>query len=335
MKATIKDIAKEAGISYSAVSRALNGLKGVSEETRERVKKIADDLEYFPNAVARGLVQQKTGTLGLIIPDITNPFYPELARSVEEKASKAGYNTFLCNTNYDLEKEESYLMDLIEKRVDGIIIAPVSSRSNLMEERKRLPVPCVYLGNAPENTKYSYVITDSIRGGYLAGRTLIEKGYKTIGFIGGTDGGSSVDERFKGFQDAMDRYNIPINENYIRLENWRRETGYEIMEQMINSGDYPEAVAAGNDFLALGIIQKIKEKGLKVPDDIAVIGFDDIPHASWPEINLSTIRQPKILMGETAVDLLLEQIKVENNEAAGAGAVRVILDPQLILRGTC
>ncbi len=336
MKATIKDIAKEAGISYSAVSRALNGLKGVSDETRDRVKKIAEEMEYFPNAVARGLVQQETGTLGLIIPDITNPFYPELARSIEEKASKAGYSTFLCNTNYDLEKEESYLMKLIEKRVDGIILAPVSSRTNMLEEKKKLPVPCVYLGNAPDNTKYSYVITDNIRGGYLAARTLIEKGYRNIGFIGGTDGGSSVDERFMGFRDAMERYNIPLNEKYIRLENWRRKTGYEIMEQMINSNDFPEAVAAGNDFLALGIIQKIREKGLRVPEDIAVIGFDDIPNAAWPEIELSTIRQPKIQMGESAVELLLEQIKDKKDKNhESAGPVRIILDPELILRKTC
>ena len=206
----------------------------------------------------------------------------------------------------------------------------------MLEEKKKLPVPCVYLGNAPENTKYSYVITDSIRGGYLAGRTLIEKGYKKIGFIGGTDGGSSVDERYKGFVNAMERYNITLNEKYIRLENWRRKTGYEIMEQMINSGDYPDAVAAGNDFLALGIIQKIREKGLRIPEDIAVIGFDDIPNASWPEINLSTIRQPKIHMGESAVELLVGQIKEKHGEIEEpSGPVRIILDPELILRGTC
>ena len=141
MKATIKDIAKTAEISYSSVSRALNGLKGVSEETRQKVKKIAEEMEYTPNAVARGLVQKQTGTLGLILPDITNPFYPEIARGVEERASLAGYNTFLCNTNYDLSKEESYLLNLLEKRVDGIILAPVSSRSNLFEKRKHMPVP--------------------------------------------------------------------------------------------------------------------------------------------------------------------------------------------------
>jgi LacI family transcriptional regulator len=335
MTTTIKDIAKSAGISYSAVSRALNGLKGVSEETRQRVKQIAEEMEYTPNAVARGLVQKQTGTLGLIIPDITNPFYPELARGVEERASLAGYNTFLCNTNYDLAKEESYLHNLLEKRVDGIILAPVSSQTNFLEQRKQMPIPCVYLGNAPENTPYSFVITDNIRGGYLATRTLIERGSVSIGFISGSDEESSVGARFTGFEEAMSRYSLEIKEKYIRRENWKLKSGYEIIKQMIDSGDYPEAVIAGNDILAMGILQGIKEKGLRIPEDIAVIGFDDIPSASWPEINLSTVRQPKIRMGESAVEILIERFQLSSKKAKSLKPPKIILDPELILRGTC
>jgi LacI family transcriptional regulator len=335
MKTTIKDIATIAEISYSSVSRALNGLKGVSEETRQKIKKIAEEMEYTPNAVARGLVQKQTGTLGLILPDITNPFYPEIARSVEERASLAGYNTFLCNTNYESSKEESYLLNLLEKRVDGIILAPISSQSNLFEQRKHLPLPFVYLGNTPERTKYSFVITDNVRGGYLATRTLIEKGYRRIGFISGKDEESPVGGRFAGFKDAMDRYNIEVNDDYIRLRSWRLKSGYEIIKQMIDSGVYPEAVFAGNDILAMGILQGIKEKGLNVPEDIAVIGFDDIPYASWPAINLSTIRQPKSRMGKSAVEILLDQLQTENEQDTSFIAKKIILDPELILRGTC
>ena len=335
MKATIKDIAEIAEISYSSVSRALNGLKGVSEETRQKVKKIAEEMEYSPNAVARGLVQKQTGTLALILPDITNPFYPEIARGVEERASMAGYNTFLCNTNYDLSKEESYLLNLLEKRVDGIILAPVSSQSNLFEQRKHMPVPFVYLGNTPERTNHSFVITDNVRGGYLATRTLIEKGYRRIGFISGKDEESPVGGRFTGFMEAMVRYNIEVNDDYTRLGNWRLKSGYEIIKQMIDSGVYPEAVVAGNDILAMGILQGIKEKGLRVPGDIAVIGFDDIPHASWPAINLSTIRQPKSRMGKSAVEILLDQLQTENGGGTVLKATKIILDPELILRGTC
>jgi LacI family transcriptional regulator len=335
MKVTIKDIAKTAGISYSSVSRALNGLKGVSEQTRQKVKQIAKEMEYTPNAVARGLVQKQTGTLGLILPDITNPFYPELARGVEERASLAGYHTFLCNTNYNLTKEESYLQNLLEKRVDGIILAPVSSQSNLLEQRKHMPIPFVYLGNTPKNTSHSFVVTDNIRGGYLAARTLIEKGSFRIGFISGSDEKSAVGDRFTGFKEAMSRYNLEVKDQYIRLENWRLKSGYEIIKQMIDSGDYPDAVIAGNDILAMGILQGIKEKKLEIPKDIAVIGFDDIPSASWPEINLSTIRQPKIQMGELAVEILLEQFRSENKELIAEKASKIILDPELILRGTC
>jgi LacI family transcriptional regulator len=335
VKATIKDIAKVAGLSYSSVSRALNGLKGVSEDTRKKVLEIAESLEYTPNAVARGLVQKQTGTLGLILPDITNPFYPEIARGVEERASLAGYNTFLCNTNYDLSKEKSYLLNLLENRVDGIILAPVSSQSNLFEERKHMPVPFVYLGNTPQKTKYSFVLTDNIRGGYLATRTLIERGYRRIGFISGNDEGSPVGGRFSGYKEAMDRYNIEVNDDYIRFGNWRLQSGYEIIKQMIDSGVFPEAVFAGNDILAMGILQGIKERGLSVPDDIAVIGFDDIPYASWPAIDLSTIRQPKSRMGKSAVEILLERLQMGKGQNRPPITQKIILDPKLILRGTC
>jgi LacI family transcriptional regulator len=334
LKVTIKDVAKRAGISYSSVSRALNDLKGVSEDTRLKVKNIADEMNYMANAIARGLVQKASGTLGLIIPDITNPFYPELALGVEERASAMGYSTFFCNTNYEIEKENSYIRKLLEKQVDGIILAPISSRSNLLEQWKHVAVPCVYLGNAPDETGYSFVTTDNIRGGYLAARTLIERGYRDIGFISGSDGGWLVDERHAGFKDAMSRYDLEIKDNYVRLENWRQESGHEIICQMIESGDYPRAVIAGNDLLAIGILQGIKSRGLRIPDDIAVIGFDDIPNASWAEINLSTIKQPKARMGESAVNVILELIE-EGKSGTASRPRRIILDPELILRGTC
>lgn len=197
-----------------------------------------------------------------------------------------------------------------------------------------MPVPCVYLGNAPDHTEFSYVITDNERGGYLATRSLIQKGYNKIGFISGSDGESLIDERFTGYKSAMKKYNIPINDKYIVLKSWRKSSGYETICKMIDYGRYPNAIIAGNDLLAMGILQGIKEKGLRVPEDIAVIGFDDIPNASWPEINLSTIRQPKIKMGEIAVELIFELMKNDDKQS-NPTARRIILNPELILRGTC
>lgn len=339
MRVTIKDIAKAAGLSYSSVSRALNGLKGVSEETREEVKRIAEEMDYYPNAVAQGLVRQRTGTIGLILPDITNPFYPELVRGVEEKASSLGFNTFFCNTNYDLKKEESYIRNLLEKRVDGIILAPSTSDSLYLEQRSSLPVPCIYLGNAPINTRHSFVITDNYRGGLLAAETLIARGYRSIGFISGNQNRSITDGRYQGFIDAMAEHKLETEKRFIIQETWRFETGYSKISEMIGSGAYPEAVIAGNDFIALGVIQGAREAGLRIPEDIALIGFDDIPDASWPDINLTTIRQPKIQMGGDAVSLLLELIgKGEApvpDELLQRDQRREILDPILILRGTC
>jgi len=335
MKVTIKDIAKAANISYSAVSRALNGHKGVSEETRQKVKDLAVKMDYSPNALARSLVQKQTGTIGLILPDITNPFYPELVRGVEERASSAGYNTFFCNTNYDLKKEESYIHNLLEKRVDGIILAPITSQANYFEKRNRIPVPFVYLGNAPESTKFNYVITDNIRGGYLAARTLIERNYRKIGFISGVQNGSITDGRYTGFIEAMKRYNLEINENYIKQKSWRLISGYECILEMIDSGNCPEAVMAGNDLIAIGILQGAKERKFRVPEDLAIIGFDDIPNASWPEINLSTIKQPKIQMGMASVEILLDIFQSDDSGSTQKRVRRLIMDPELILRGSC
>ncbi len=335
MKATIKDIAKAANISYSSVSRALNGLKGVSEQTRELVFRIAEEMEYSPNAVARGLVQKQTATLGLILPDITNPFYPELVRGVEERASAAGYNTFFCNTNYDLKREESYIRDLLEKRVDGLILSPITSHTYWLEERNHIPVPFVYLGNAPSSTKYNYVIMDNKRGGYLAARTLIERKYRTIGFISGVQNGSITDGRYSGYIEAMKQYGVAIDERFIIQESWRQESGYAALHRMAENGSLPEAVIAGNDLIAMGVMQAARERNIRIPQELAIIGFDDIPNAAWPEVNLSTIRQPKLQMGAAAVEILIELIAEAGEETATPHLRRMILDPELVIRGSC
>ena len=169
----------------------------------------------------------------------------------------------------------------------------------------------------------------------ISRRIIVSSVCNQLCFISGKDEESPVGGRFTGFMEAMDRYNIEVNDHYTRLGNWRLKSGYEIIKQMIDSGVYPEAVVAGNDILAMGILQGIKEKGLSVPEDIAVIGFDDIPYASWPAINLSTIRQPKSRMGKSAVEILLDQFQTENRGGTVLKATKIILDPELILRGTC
>lgn len=331
MNITIKDIAEKAEVSYATVSRALNGKYGVNPNTRARIISIANQLKYRPNAIARGLVKKQTYTLGLVIPDITNPFFPEVARGIEDGAQEAGYSLFLCNTNWEETKEISYLGLLQEKRVDGIVIAPITDRGAALEQVLSPNLPLVYVSRAPHDTRRSFVTIDDSRGGYMATEHLIEQGYTSIGFIGAPEGSLTVDDRLEGFKLAFAKYGRQVEERYMLFGDFKRETGYNLIQRLISSGEMPRAVFAENDLLALGVIQGAREMGLAVPEDLAVIGFDDIPFASFPEVQLSTIGQPKYEMGKTAVEMLIAGLEA-GLPVGGENGRRVILEPELIVR---
>lgn len=339
MSVTIKDIAKEAHVSYATVSRAFNNTYGVKPETRGKILEIAQRLNYSPNGIARGLVLKQTKTIGLIIPDITNPFFPEVARAIEEGAQEEGYSVFLCNTNWEQERESQYIKLLTEKRVDGLIIASVSNALNPAQEALFDSIPVVYVDRPPHSPKWSYVVIDNVRGGFIATKHLIEAGYRTIGFIGAVEQSLPIDERLKGYRMAMDRYGLPIEERYIKIGHFKQESGAAFIQEMIRQGDHPRAVFAENDVVALGVIQGVREMGLSVPGDVAVVGFDDIPIASFQYIQLSTVGQPKYDMGRAAARILFEEISRRSelkSELATEDHGRrvVILEPQLIVRKT-
>jgi len=329
MEVTIKDIAERAQVSYATVSRALNNKYGVHEKTRKKVLSIATEMEYSPNAVARGLVKKRTHTLGLIIPDITNPFYPGVARGIEDGAAEAGFSVILCNSNWERGRERQYIDLVAEKRVDGVILAPIENREEMLKTSYTDRIPVVYVDKAPKKTRNSFVVIDNIRGGFLATKHLIEQGYDTIGFIGASEESWYIDERLQGYKMAFEQYGLSIREEFIRLSDFKQDTGHKIICEMIDTGDYPRSVFAENDLLALGVMQGVRERGLRIPQDVAVVGFDDIPFAGFPEIQLSTIYQPKYEMGKKAVEVLIEQI--ESGRAAGT---KIYLEPQLVVRGS-
>ncbi|HDQ15231.1 MAG TPA: LacI family transcriptional regulator [Sediminispirochaeta sp.] len=327
MNVTIKDIAEQARVSYATVSRALNNKYGVDPETRRRVLSVAKELNYRPNAIARGLVSNRSFTLGLILPDVTNPYFPAVAAGIEAGAQERGYSVFLCNTNWDTRRETNYIKLLSERRVDGIIHAPVGNTLN--EETEGL-LPTVYVSNAPKNARQSSVIIDNIRGGYLATKHLIDCGYESVGFVGVSEHETMANnDRLEGYKTAFRRYGKEIKQDYIKFGDFRQETGYKIIQTMIADRSYPQAIFAENDVLAIGILHGIKDMGLRVPDDIALIGFDDISFSAYQEIQLSTISQPKERMGRLAVDLLIDEIESGDAKAAPR---RVILEPELIVR---
>lgn len=327
MAATIKDIAKKANVSYGTVSRALNNKYGVKKETRERVLALAVKMGYSPNAIARGLVKKTTHSIGLVIPDILNPFYPDVARGIEDKALENGYSVFFCNTNHDKKREIQSLKLLVEKRVDGIILAPGLEDPDVPNVLIHGDIPIVHICRRYTEPDKSFVVIDDERGGFLATKHLIEQGYKKIGFIGAKDQALHLDERYEGYKQAFQKFGLQLDERYVFSSDFKRQTGYRIVRRMLADGDYPRAIFAENDLLALGVIQGIREAGLSIPGDIAVVGFDDIPFASFPEVQLTTICQPKHEMGEIAVSILLEQMSGLNPQPR-----KVILEPRLIVR---
>ncbi|MHB1394056.1 MAG: LacI family DNA-binding transcriptional regulator [Clostridia bacterium] len=328
MQVTIKDIAKKTGVSYATVSRALNGRNGVKEDTRVLVLEEARKMGYQPNAIARGLVLKHTHTLALVIPDITNPFFPEIARGVEDAASLLGYSVFLCNTNWDVEKEKLYVKTLQEKRVDGIILHPAY---NIEEDHySDFNIPVVLLNRIPGVVEYSSIEVDNFRGGFLATKHLIEGGYKKIAFIGGGESSPSNAERKEGYKFALNKYKMKIDDSLILSGNFKSKSGYDNMLELINSSNIPDAVFGGNDLIALGVLQCVQEYGLKVPEDIGIIGFDDIPYAELPQIQLTTIEQPKYQMGKYAIELLMKELE----DKSGRELKRIILEPKLKARKT-
>ncbi len=307
---TIKDVAKAANVSYSTVSRAVNNRPGVKEATRRRVLEIAAALEYRPHGPARSLVNRKTHTIGLIIPDITNPFFPELAREIEERAQASEYSLMLCNTGWDEAKERSFIALLTERRVDGIIIAPSAhSAEQLDRVLARINLPVVYVSHAPRGTRRPYVVMDDELGGSLAAEHLLAQGVRSIGFIGATDESVSIEGRLTGFRQACNRRRFPAECRVVVLEKLRGISGYEVVQRLLDEGRCPEALFCENDILALGVIEGARERGMRVPDDLLVIGFDDIPFARFQSFSLSTVAQPKREMGRLAFDLLLAEME--------------------------
>ncbi|NPV86108.1 MAG: LacI family DNA-binding transcriptional regulator [Anaerolineae bacterium] len=326
MPVTIKDIARQLGISYATVSRALNNKYGVDPQTRQQVLETAQSLHYRRNDLARGLVKQRTATIGLIVPDITNPFYPEVARGVEEAAHEAGYSVFLCNTAWEQERELLYVRLLAEKRVEGLIIAPTAQTAETIETLLTGQIPVIYVSDTQNNLHSSFIAIDNVRGGYLATEHLIQKGYYPIAYLGALEDSLTNEERCTGYIQALKQYNFS-EEPLLYIGSYHSQTAYQIMCERIAESNVPRAVFAVNDLFALGAMQAVREHGLRIPQDVAIVGFDDIPLASFPEIQLTTVAQPKREMGQLAFAMLQQRMTSPTSPPQ-----RTLLEPHLVIR---
>lgn len=328
---TIKDIATEVGISYATVSRALNDKPGVKNDIRLRILTVAKQMGYYPNAVARSLVTRETRTIALVIPDITNPFFPEVARGVEDAATRAGYNVFLCNTNWDMVKELSFLELFKSRRIDGLILASSSDESAIIDEFVMTNAALVILNSFDREFACHRVVTDNVRGGYLAGKHLLGLGHRRIGFIGGLPTARSTIDRYVGFCMALEETGLDVDQSLARYGSFTWESGLGNTMDLLNKREKPTAIFAANDLMALGVIQAADELGLEIPKDLAVIGFDDIVFSSYPRVHLTTIAQPKQLIGETAAKMIIDELHFGRKQVKQ----NVVLEPDLVVRKSC
>jgi LacI family transcriptional regulator len=314
-KVTINDIAKMAGVSKATVSRVINKSKYVSPEIYERVMKVIKETEYNPSSIARSLVSKETKIIGLLTPDISNPFYSELVKGMVEVANKYDYNILLCNSFFQTNKEAEFLKILSDKEVDGIIFMTNEITEKHKEFFRKYKKPVVTVNRKFWGFNIPNVDIDNFKAAYDATEYLIKLNHKRIAIIRAPlDDETSGVTRFEGYRKALRDYEIPFDEGLVKEGNFKANTGYKAMEEFLKLDNPPTAVFCVNDEMACGAVRCIIEKGLRVPDDISVVGFDDIPLASLFIPSITTVSQPIYDMGVLAMELICRMIKGEQVE---------------------
>lgn len=325
--ATIRDVAQRAEVSPITVSRVINDSGYVSDETRRRVEAAIDELNYVPNILARSLRSKRTHTLALVITDVTNPFWTTVARGVEDKAAENGFSVILCNTDEDPEKEKSYIEVLLQKRVDGVIIVSVNGDGSSLRLLSQQGIPHVVIDRRVKGMHTDLVRGDSVGGAYQLTKHLIELGHRRIAIIAGPEQASTADDRLAGYLKALEEFGIPVDEALIKRGRFDQRTGYELTKEVLELEKRPTALFAGNNFIAIGALIALREQGVRVPDGMALVCFDEIPHLSAVYPFLTVAAQRAYEMGAIGTQLLLERLagkREENRE--------VVLETELILR---
>jgi LacI family transcriptional regulator len=315
---TLRDVAKKAGVSLSAASRALNGRQDVSEETRKRISKAAEEMGYVPNHFASALKFQKTHTIGVIIEDNANPFWAEVLKGIESEAQNNGYQVILANTSRSYERETRAVRTLIQRRVDGFLIAPNQEKYDDFFDLRKLEVPFVIIGRhikAFESLGIPMVYSDEVEGGYRATKHLIERGCKRITFIGAQPYNTASVERCEGYKKALKEGGIGVDDRLIKTGGIEIDGGYKSVVELIRDGMQFDGIFAYNDLMAFGVIKALKENGIKIPQEVKVIGYDDIPFSALITPSLTTMRIHKQEMGRESFKILFDhETKVLDTE---------------------
>jgi LacI family transcriptional regulator len=329
-RATLKEVAKLAGVSTATVSNVLNETKFVSEEVREKVNSAIQELNYQTNIVAKSLRVKESRIIGLLISDISNPFFSILVRGIENELAKSNYSILLNNTDSSVEKEDKYLKMLIGKRVDGLIISSAGNTGDYFRSMEKPGVPMVFLNRCPDFLISDVIMTNNIKGAYSATEHLIRHGYEKIAIITGPTSISTGKDRLIGYKRALEDYSIAESDELVKEGSFSIESGYEKMKELMEQDDKPDAVFISNNSMTFGAYKYLKESGHTVPDQVAVIGYDDFDWAEIVEPPITTVRQPAYDLGVHAAKLILARIIKKQVKRE-----MMYMDPTLIIRRSC
>ncbi|AJY76951.1 LacI family DNA-binding transcriptional regulator [Paenibacillus beijingensis] len=331
MDITIKDVALKANVSIATVSRVLNQSKPVSKAVRERVLKVVGELNFNPNSVARSLIMKESKLIGVLIPGIENTYISIFVQAIEEEFFKHNYTTLLCNTKRDTDIELHYLKLLREKYVDGVVLLTSAPKPKHIEFFENNAVPVVFASHTDKQRRFSSINIDDYKAAYDATRYLIQLGHRRIAFFGGPRMYVQVIRRLEGYKQALTDHGIEYDEKLYYPLDYTIESGYESGMKLFRQNDKPTAVFCISDMVAIGAIRAADDSGLRVPEDISVMGFDDIPIAKSYLPGFTTVRQPVYELGVQAAQMLLKQIRQKEDYAPEAK----ILPHEIIIRGSC
>ena len=333
MAITLKDIASRACVSVSTVSRVLNNKGGkyrISQSKQDLITSIAEQMNYTPNQLARGLRLKKTHAIGLVVPDISNPFFAHVTQIIQTEFYKLGYTLIVCNTDENQDKEIEQISLLRSKGVDGFIIMPVGLTNGHIKELLHDKVPLVLLDRCFDDISTNAVIVDNFMGAYKAVEYIIKKGHRRIAIIQGLPNTSTNTMRVNGYKKALFDNKIVVNEHFIVGKDFRTENGYIETKYLLNLNHPPTAIFCTSDLITLGALKAIYEEKYRIPEDISIVSFDDIDFGPFLKAPMTVVEQPRRMMGVMVVKLLMENIRLKSNNEKN----RIVLKPHLVIRNS-
>jgi LacI family transcriptional regulator len=330
--ATIRDVAKKAGVSIATVSAAINGNKYVSPLLKQQVMEAVRQLGYTPDAIARSLKRGRTHLIGLIVADVTNPFFTELIHFVERAARKEGYSVLLCDTDQNFETEYAYLQLMRTYRAEGVILAPAGRFSDYRQpEIENYDLPMVFIDRLVPGLNFDGVALDNHKAAFQATSYMLDLGHRKLATIAGPDHLSPALDRIAGFRDALQQRGIPFRDPMVRNGNFEESQAFRACQELLAEPERPTALFVANNHMLIGVMRAITQQGLSCPKDISVTSVDDFPWANAFTPRLTTVRQPVEEFADNALRLLLRRLSI----GQGQPASKVILEPTLILRDSC